>query len=879
MSNPNDRKVEFNLTAKDNLSGALKEATENMKRMQGALGSLSGAMNTVKVGFASLAALAGLDGLKEKIKSITETGSKIGEFSERTGVAAEDLQKLNFAASQNGSGIDSIGEAISKLNRKLGAARAGDGSSQKFLKNLGIDLSTTKDAKDALLQLADGFKELGDEPEGLQQKAAILKAMKLPADLVATLSQGSDGIKEFGTQLEKMGGIIDNETISQMKDLKDKMDAIEVRSHATSAQLVGGLEPALNKIATAFMDTRGSAAAFKGVGELLGETLLTLITLGTRVVDVFGHVGRALGAGAAAVAIQIRGIVDGEKADVIDAKLAAIADGVSEDKGKSLGFTERLRQNLGGGKTMPDTGAGGGRGGSNPDAVKPGKGRINIAALLDKDKEEASAKVTALAAFEKAQAEAAAGVRVAEEKRAQDLIKQQLDDGTISYKDYYAALVAAQQASVDERIKALEKEKQAQEKVINSGNAKESEKLKARGEIAKVEGKIKELTIERGAAAEDAARAQMLAERDLLIELDKVKLKTAEIMGAATPEQRAAAAKEQYRILRQKAQQAGKDTSGIDQAEQLDTAQAVFGDVTRGTDRARTTNTQQLQKIAQAEASGDMNRAEARRARAAANEELRKSIEGSIPALEEQAKILGPEYQQKVDAAKLEIEGLAKATDEVANSINQDLMGGLSAAIYDVGTGSKSPAEALKDLFAGVGSSIAKQVSDDLASDLYKNLKSSGFDLGGMMSNLFSTGSASSGQSSGGGGLGGLLSGAMSLLGFESGGHTGNMPTNEIAGVVHGGEYVLSAPATKRLGVGFLDALHNAARAGAPRSSLTGFANGGFVGAGSGMGRAGGGVTVNQTIISKDAESFRRSQGQIEAQAGTAIQRANKRYA
>lgn len=45
--------------------------------------------------------------------------------------------------------------------------------------------------------------------------------------------------------------------------------------------------------------------------------------------------------------------------------------------------------------------------------------------------------------------------------------------------------------------------------------------------------------------------------------------------------------------------------------------------------------------------------------------------------------------------------------------------------------------------------------------------------------------------------------------GFKSGGYTGNYGTSDVAGVVHGQEYVLNAAATKRVGVGTLDAINS----------------------------------------------------------------------
>ncbi|WP_257221882.1 MULTISPECIES: tape measure protein [unclassified Acinetobacter] len=50
---------------------------------------------------------------------------------------------------------------------------------------------------------------------------------------------------------------------------------------------------------------------------------------------------------------------------------------------------------------------------------------------------------------------------------------------------------------------------------------------------------------------------------------------------------------------------------------------------------------------------------------------------------------------------------------------------------------------------------------------------------------------------------------STNMTGFKSGGYTGNYGTNQVAGVVHGQEYVLNAEATKRVGVNTLNAINN----------------------------------------------------------------------
>lgn len=81
---------------------------------------------------------------------------------------------------------------------------------------------------------------------------------------------------------------------------------------------------------------------------------------------------------------------------------------------------------------------------------------------------------------------------------------------------------------------------------------------------------------------------------------------------------------------------------------------------------------------------------------------------------------------------------------------------------------------------------------------------------------LFSVG----GTGGGGGLFGSLFGGIGKIFGFATGGYTGNGAANKAAGIVHGGEYVFSAKATKKIGVGNLESMHKAAK---------GYASGGYV--------------------------------------------------
>jgi hypothetical protein len=65
-----------------------------------------------------------------------------------------------------------------------------------------------------------------------------------------------------------------------------------------------------------------------------------------------------------------------------------------------------------------------------------------------------------------------------------------------------------------------------------------------------------------------------------------------------------------------------------------------------------------------------------------------------------------------------------------------------------------------------------------------------------------------------------IVAAAAGLMGgFEAGGYTGDLPTNQVAGVVHGGEFVIPAGAVNRIGLGNLEALRNGSRNGSGANS------------------------------------------------------------
>ncbi len=124
----------------------------------------------------------------------------------------------------------------------------------------------------------------------------------------------------------------------------------------------------------------------------------------------------------------------------------------------------------------------------------------------------------------------------------------------------------------------------------------------------------------------------------------------------------------------------------------------------------------------------------------------------------------------------------------------------------------------LAQAFQQVSDTMVQGFSDAIAQSivLHKNLGSLLHDLVKVaeqqaISGLIKAGIG--GVANGGTGLIGLISAAAATP-HAAGGYTGNYGVNQVAGVVHGQEYVLNASATKAIGRGTLDAMNSGAMPG-----------------------------------------------------------------
>ncbi len=206
------RNVDILIRGKDNASGSFNKARSSADRFYGSIKSLAA------FGGVSL----GLGVITRELGEFVKMGDDIGKASKRIGVAAEEYQKLTFAARRSGASNDDIEKSIKRLSSTIFDLEAG--------------LSEPKRAFDALGLSLDDVK--GKSPE--EQFKIIADRLNLVADASTKAALAQDIFGRAGTKLIPMIGeyrelaeeatnlgLISNESVKAAEDLSDAWENLK----------------------------------------------------------------------------------------------------------------------------------------------------------------------------------------------------------------------------------------------------------------------------------------------------------------------------------------------------------------------------------------------------------------------------------------------------------------------------------------------------------------------------------------------------------------------------------------------------------------------------------------------------------------------------
>lgn len=219
------------LTAEDRTAAAIASARANLAGLQSAAAGVSVALGGIGAGLT-------LAGLAATVKSSIDAADAMNDLSQKVGISVRELAKYELAAKQSGASMESIARGIKGLSGFMLENSAA-------LRSVGV---TATDADGALRQLADLFKDMGEEG-GIQKTALAVKLFgKAGMDLIPMLNLGSAGLEEAAEKSKRYAKAM--ETIAPLSDkFNDDLAEMAMNSKVMGLNIANYLlEPLTNMV-------------------------------------------------------------------------------------------------------------------------------------------------------------------------------------------------------------------------------------------------------------------------------------------------------------------------------------------------------------------------------------------------------------------------------------------------------------------------------------------------------------------------------------------------------------------------------------------------------------------------------------------------------
>lgn len=201
-------------------------------------------MGAIKGMLAGVAGIAGVQGITNAIGE----AEKLQKLSIRLNAPVEELSKLSFAANQSGTSIDSLGQALFRMNRRIGNAATGGGPAARALQYLGLSAKQIVDMPldQKFMMIVDALGKVEDEAIRNQMGFELLGDNF--RDIQPLIAQGTDKIREYMDEAERLGIVVTAEQAAKAAALTDKWNQMYFVIKDIALEIGTALAPALISI-------------------------------------------------------------------------------------------------------------------------------------------------------------------------------------------------------------------------------------------------------------------------------------------------------------------------------------------------------------------------------------------------------------------------------------------------------------------------------------------------------------------------------------------------------------------------------------------------------------------------------------------------------
>lgn len=239
------------------------------------------------------------------VAAAVKFGSEMHTMSQRTGISAEALAKLKYAAEQSGASFESLTSGLKFLSRNMADAAGGTGEAAQAFKALGISVKDAegnlRPANEVLLEAADKLKGVENDT---QRTALALKLFGRGAtELIPMLREGAAGIEKLGQEAERLGIVMDDKAAAAAERLGDQLAALKGSVTGIAINIGAALLPVIERLVNAAINVTTRIVAWIRENEDLVRIIGTVALIIGGLITTVGTF--ALGAAVAMKAVAL----------------------------------------------------------------------------------------------------------------------------------------------------------------------------------------------------------------------------------------------------------------------------------------------------------------------------------------------------------------------------------------------------------------------------------------------------------------------------------------------------------------------------------------------------------------------------------------------
>ena len=257
-------------------------------------------------------------------KIFSDYGDSVAKMAKRTGIAVEELSKMEFVASQSAMEFGTLENSVRKMQKSIYDGALGMKTVTDALDGLGLKLSDVdgKTPTEQLAIFADALKKIQDPGK----KAALAMSIfgKSGTALLPMFEAGADGIRKMTSEAERAGLVMSKDDSEAAEKFNDALGKTSMQIKAVMFQLGAAVAGELMEFKDAVAET--GAKVIQWVKD--NRELVVSIAKAAAIISALGVSLLALGGAVKVIAMIITALFSLVKVLAV-VKVAILALGTS----------------------------------------------------------------------------------------------------------------------------------------------------------------------------------------------------------------------------------------------------------------------------------------------------------------------------------------------------------------------------------------------------------------------------------------------------------------------------------------------------------------------------------------------------------------------